>query len=292
MYLIFSFIMFLSGGGDGADDPCRVVPARACRSYSRSFFKPAHHHAWPCHGVRCHHAGLRRLCELDDPADDRRIRHGFRPDEQLELLAPAACSTPALSAPSSFLVEPLPRAGRSMPRSPCRWAWAWTWQSSRSISWAISSIMGAINIVVTILNMRAPGMTLMKMPLFCWTWLITAYLLIAVMPVLAGAVTMILTDRHFGTSFFQRCRRRRSGSLPTRILVLRASRGLHHDPARFRHRVADHSHLRSQATIWLRVDGLCHRLHRDFCPSSCGRTTCSSPACQPRRNSSSCTPPC
>jgi cytochrome c oxidase subunit 1 len=45
-------------------------------------------------------------------------------------------------------------------------------------------------------------MTLMKMPMFCWTWLITAYLLIAVMPVLAGAVTMLLTDRHFGTSFF------------------------------------------------------------------------------------------
>jgi len=66
----------------------------------------------------------------------------------------------------------------------------------------MSSIMGAINIVTTILNMRAPGMTMMKMPLFVWTWLITAYLLIAVMPVLAGAVTMILTDRHFGTSFF------------------------------------------------------------------------------------------
>ncbi|MDY0222365.1 MAG: cytochrome c oxidase subunit I [Desulfobacterium sp.] len=65
-----------------------------------------------------------------------------------------------------------------------------------------SSIMGAINIIVTVLNMRAPGMTLMKMPLFCWTWLITAYLLIAVMPVLAAAVTMLLTDRHFGTGFF------------------------------------------------------------------------------------------
>src|SRR6476469_6443519 len=65
-----------------------------------------------------------------------------------------------------------------------------------------SSIMGSINIIVTILNMRAPGMTLMKMPLFSWTWLITAYLLIAVMPVLAGAITMTLTDRHFGTSFF------------------------------------------------------------------------------------------
>ena len=65
-----------------------------------------------------------------------------------------------------------------------------------------SSIMGSINIIVTVLNMRAPGMSLMKMPMFSWTWLITAYLLIAVMPVLAGAITMTLTDRHFGTSFF------------------------------------------------------------------------------------------
>ncbi len=66
----------------------------------------------------------------------------------------------------------------------------------------VSSIMGAINVIVTVLNMRAPGMTLMKMPLFVWTWLITAFLLIAVMPVFAGAVTMLLTDRHFGTAFF------------------------------------------------------------------------------------------
>ncbi|MBS0431024.1 MAG: cytochrome c oxidase subunit I [Proteobacteria bacterium] len=66
----------------------------------------------------------------------------------------------------------------------------------------ISSIMGAINIIATILNMRAPGMDLLKMPLFCWSWLITAFLLLAVMPVLAGAVTMLLTDKFFGTSFF------------------------------------------------------------------------------------------
>src|SRR6202166_4850473 len=65
-----------------------------------------------------------------------------------------------------------------------------------------SSIMGAIIVIVTIMNMRAPGMNLLKMPLFCWSWLITAYLLIAVMPVLAGAVTMLLTDHFFGTSFF------------------------------------------------------------------------------------------
>src|SRR6185503_6731498 len=54
----------------------------------------------------------------------------------------------------------------------------------------MSSILGSINIITTILNMRAPGMTLMRMPLFVWTWLITAYLLVAAMPVLAGAVTM------------------------------------------------------------------------------------------------------
>jgi cytochrome c oxidase subunit 1 len=66
----------------------------------------------------------------------------------------------------------------------------------------ISSIMGAINIIATILNMRAPGMDLLKMPVFVWSWLITAFLLIAVMPVLAGAVTMLLTDKFFGTSFF------------------------------------------------------------------------------------------
>lgn len=65
-----------------------------------------------------------------------------------------------------------------------------------------SSIMGSINIIATIMNLRAPGMTLMKMPLFVWTWLITAFLLVAVMPVLAGAVTMMLMDIHFGTSFF------------------------------------------------------------------------------------------
>ena len=66
----------------------------------------------------------------------------------------------------------------------------------------MSSIMGALNIIATILNLRAPGMTYMKMPLFVWTWFITSYLLLAVMPVLAGTVTMMLTDIHFGTSFF------------------------------------------------------------------------------------------
>ena len=156
----------------------------------------------------------------------------------------------------------------------------------------VSSIMGAINIIATVFNMRAPGIGFMQLPLFVWTWIITAFLLIAAMPVLAGAVTMLLTDKYFGTSFFAAA----GGGDPVMFqhifLVLRPSGGIYPDPAGVRHRLADYSDIFPQAPVRLRVHGVCHRGHCLPVVFLSGRTTCLRWACPWPASCSSCMRPC
>ena len=136
-----------------------------------------------------------------------------------------------------------------------------------------SSIMGSINIIATVMNMRAPGMTYMKMPMFVWTWLITAFLLVAVMPVLAGAVTMMLMDINFGTSFFDAagggdpvCSSTYSGSLGILRFTLLSCQHLVWFLRLSQHLVA------SLCLVILQWSMPQHRLR--LCRLSYGRTTC------------------
>ena len=201
MYLVLTFVFFMHGRGRGAADALQLsVPNNTlltCEHYNQLL---------TLHGTTMIFlfvvpvmAGFRQLLPA---ADDRRAGHGVPAPERAVVLAAAVrrdrvLRDAVLPAAGRRLVELSAAVGVLYSPSGGQDAWIFLIHIT-----GISSLVGAINFYATIVNMRAPGMTWSRLPLFVWSLLVYAVLLIIALPVVAAAVTMLLTDRHFGTHFF------------------------------------------------------------------------------------------
>ena len=112
------------------------------------------------------------------------------------------------------------------------------------------TILGAVNFITTIICMRAPGMTMFRMPMFVWTVLVTSVLVLMAFPVLASALLALGADRKIGAHIFDADERRRH-AVAAPVLVLRPSRGLHHRAAVLRHHQRDPAGVQPQAAVRL-----------------------------------------
>ena len=141
----------------------------------------------------------------------------------------------------------------------------------------LGTILGAVNFITTIICMRAPGMTMFRMPIFVWNTMVTSLLVLIAFPILAGALLSLEADRKIGAHVFDAVH---GGADPVAapVLVLRASRGLHHRAAVLRHHHRDPAGVQPQADLRLRRPGRARRSASRSSRSPCGRTTCSSPA--------------
>ena len=132
------------------------------------------------------------------------------------------------------------------------------------ILFGLSSILGSLNYITTMINNRAPGMTWFRLPLSVWALFITAILVLLGVPVLAGAAIMLLFDQILGTHFFDPASRRSTDPVAAPVLVLRASGGLHPDSARNGHGLRHHRQRQPQADLRIPLDGV--RDRRDCVP--------------------------
>jgi hypothetical protein len=138
-----------------------------------------------------------------------------------------------------------------------------------------SAIFTGVNLTATIFYLRAPGMTMFRMPIFTWNMLVTAILILLAFPVLDRRAHHALLRPTLRDPYLLSCRRRCSGAVATHLLVLGPSGGLYSRPAVLRHGDRDHRGLLQEARLRLQEHGLRHAQHRRVVAWVYGHTTCS-----------------